>query len=72
MITGVVVTKRGSVDIPDSMKRMMRTLQQHPTASDDSRLQGYEGYQRMITREPRPDKAPSGLGKAQIKTPRLK
>ncbi|MBX3083492.1 MAG: RNA-directed DNA polymerase [Anaerolineae bacterium] len=71
-ITGVVITKHGSVDIPDSMKRIMRTLQQHGTAADDTRLQGYQGYQRMITREPRPEKASAGLGKAPIKSPRLR
>jgi hypothetical protein len=70
MITGVVVTKRGAVDIPDSMKHIMRTLQKQ--GADDTRLQGYEGYQRMITREPRPEQAPAKLGKAPIKTPRLK
>jgi hypothetical protein len=58
-ITGVVVTRRGTVDIPDSMKHIMRTLGRSADPDDQVRLAGYKGYQQMITRPAPPQPEPT-------------
>lgn len=52
-ITGVVLTKRGQVELPESMRRLMRALSQSKDITDRARLAGYEGYEAMIKRAPR-------------------
>ena len=49
-ITGVYLTRQGTVDIPDSMRRIMRVLAHSKDEGDQARLAGYQGYERMITR----------------------
>src|SRR5262249_18228026 len=50
-ITGVVLKRRGDVDIPDSMQRIMRELARSKTPGDQKRLSGYVSYQAMVKRE---------------------
>jgi hypothetical protein len=53
------------VDIPDSMKRIMRHLRRSTNPDNQARLSGYVGYERMITRPPAtPDQV--------TRTPRLR
>jgi RNA-directed DNA polymerase len=52
-ITGLVLTKRGTVDIPDVMKQKMKQLAQSDDEYDTFVLSGYEGYRQMISRNPR-------------------
>lgn len=47
-VTGVVLKCDGSVDIPDSMRRIMRELARSDNPDDRARLAGYQGYQSMI------------------------
>ena len=51
-VTGVILTRRGAVDIPPSMQRIMRILARSDDSDDQVRLAGYEGYRNMITRSP--------------------
>ncbi|MGF1505538.1 MAG: RNA-directed DNA polymerase [Chloroflexi bacterium] len=51
-VTGLILTRGGSVDIPDSMKALMQTLERTATTEEDfQRLAGYEGYRQMVVRE---------------------
>jgi len=52
----VILTRRGAVDIPPSMQRIMRVLARSTDGDDQARLAGYEGYRNMVTRSIR-DKA---------------
>src|SRR5258708_35117261 len=52
-VTGVVLTRRGKVDIPESMQRVIRLLALSENLTDQRRLEGYTGYRRMITRSSR-------------------
>lgn len=49
-VTGLVLTRRGGVDLPDSMKAIMRELKRSQAPEDRQRLVGYEGYRGMIER----------------------
>jgi hypothetical protein len=49
-ITGVHLTRQGTVDIPDSMRRIIRQLARSDDERDQERLAGYIGYEQMITR----------------------
>ncbi|HLY25241.1 MAG TPA: reverse transcriptase family protein [Aggregatilineales bacterium] len=49
-VTGVILTKRGTADIPPSMLRIMQVLARSTDGDDLARLAGYEGYRRMVTR----------------------
>ncbi len=47
-VTGVVLKRDGSVDIPDSIRRIMRELEYSADPADRARLAGYTGYELMI------------------------
>jgi len=47
-VTGVVLKRDGNVDIPDSMRRIMRELARSDNPDDQARLAGYQGYESMI------------------------
>ena len=50
-VTGVILTKRGGVDVPDSMRAIMKTLKRTAKTEEQKRkLAGYEGYRKMIRR----------------------
>src|SRR5262249_4518594 len=52
-VVGVILTRHGSVRLPEELRQRMRVL----AASDDpraaDRLAGYEGYEAMIGQRPR-------------------
>ncbi len=48
-ITGIRLTRQGTVDIPDSMRRIMHALARSDDKHDQERLAGYIGYEQMIT-----------------------
>lgn len=50
-VTGVVLKRRGDVDIPESMQRIMRELARSRNPQDVARLTGYIGYQEMVKRK---------------------
>ncbi|MEP7285037.1 MAG: reverse transcriptase family protein [Chloroflexota bacterium] len=47
-VTGLTLTKRGTVEIPESMQRIIRVLQASDNEADQKRLAGYEGYRSMV------------------------
>lgn len=49
-VTGVVLTRRGGVDIPRPMRRLMDELARSDDDADTLRLCGYEAYRRMVRR----------------------
>lgn len=49
-ITGTVLLKNGSVDIPPTLRDHMKQLAQSRDPYDQFRLAGYEGYRQMIRR----------------------
>jgi len=49
-ITGVILTRHGSVRLPERLGRVMRTLGRSADAHDARRLEGYLGYAEMVTR----------------------
>jgi len=52
-ITGVVLTRRGRVRLPDHLRRTMHTLRYSDDPRDADRLAGYVGYQAMVRKRPR-------------------
>lgn len=48
IITGIVLKRDGSTDIPDTMKQKIKRLAQSDSAADGARLMGYLGYQQMV------------------------
>lgn len=52
-ITGVILTRRGRVRLPDRLRQTMLALQRSDDPRDADRLAGYEGYQAMVLRRPR-------------------
>src|SRR5262249_59677888 len=52
-VTGIVLTRRGNVDIPESMQRVMRILALSENPTEQKRLEGYVGYRAMVTRSAR-------------------
>lgn len=52
-ITGVILTHRGHVRLPDHLRRRMRILVQSNDPRDAYRLAGYLGYRAMIHKRPR-------------------
>jgi RNA-directed DNA polymerase len=51
-ITGVILTRRGRVRLPDHLRRVMRRLKHSDNPHDACRLAGYFGYQAMIQIRP--------------------
>jgi hypothetical protein len=51
-ITGVILTRHGRVCLPAAMKRRMRKLGRSADPRDAARLEGYRGYEAMVTRRP--------------------
>jgi hypothetical protein len=51
-VTGLVLTKRGEVDVPDSMREIMKELRRSDDENDLFRLAGYEGYRQMLQQSP--------------------
>jgi RNA-directed DNA polymerase len=51
-ITGVILTHRG-VRLPEAMKRKMRRLAGSDDPADARRLDGYLGYEAMVTKRPK-------------------
>jgi RNA-directed DNA polymerase len=49
-VTGLVLKRRGGVDIPDSMRYVMKCLAASDDPGDQRRLTGYRGYESMIRR----------------------
>jgi RNA-directed DNA polymerase len=47
-VTGLTLTSRGGVEIPDSMRRIMTLLSRSDDPQDMMRLAGYHGYQSMV------------------------
>jgi RNA-directed DNA polymerase len=47
-ITGVILTKRGTVALTDELKHKIRTLESSDDEADQHRLAGYRGFQHMI------------------------
>jgi hypothetical protein len=52
-VTGVVLTRRGGVRLPDAMRRTMRGLWLSTDPHDAERLAGYRGYRAMVRTRPR-------------------
>jgi hypothetical protein len=51
-VTGVVLTRAGGVRLPDHLRRLMRELARSGDPGAAARLDGYEGYAAMVTRDP--------------------
>jgi RNA-directed DNA polymerase len=49
-VTGLVLRRRGGVDLPDSMRGVMRLLAASNDPGDQRRLAGYRGYESMVRR----------------------
>src|SRR5262249_54303623 len=47
-VTGLTLTRRGQVEIRESMLRIMRLLSTSGDSHDQARLAGYRGYSRMV------------------------
>lgn len=47
-ITGAVLTRNGRVRVPEHIQKIMKDLRRSDDPYDLSRLEGYEGYQKMI------------------------
>ena len=47
-VTGLTLTRRGQVDIPDSMLRIMKLLAKSAEPDDKAQLAGYRGYAAMV------------------------
>ena len=52
-ITGVILTRRGRIHLPDRLRRAMRALEHSDDPRAADRLAGYQGYQAMVRRRPR-------------------
>jgi RNA-directed DNA polymerase len=52
-ITGVILTRRGGVRLPDDMRLAMRALARSNDPDDAQRLAGYLGYEAMVRKRPR-------------------
>jgi hypothetical protein len=63
-ITGVILTSRG-VRLPDAMKRRMRRLAGSDDPADAQRLEGYLGYEAMVTKRPKGTQAPQPARRAK-------
>jgi hypothetical protein len=57
-VTGLTLTRRGGVEIPDSMRRIMTILSQSDEPQDVERLAGYHGYEQMVANGERRLNAP--------------
>jgi hypothetical protein len=51
-VTGVVLTRQGRVRLPDELQRVMLKLAWSRSPRDIQRLEGYRGYEAMVTRRP--------------------
>jgi hypothetical protein len=49
-VTGLILRRRGEVDLPDSMRCVMKLLAASDDPGDQRRLTGYRGYESMIRR----------------------
>lgn len=49
-VTGAVLTRSGRVRLPERIRRVMRALAVSPKPRDAKRLEGYEGYEEMLTK----------------------
>jgi hypothetical protein len=52
-ITGVILTRRGGVRLPDSLRRAMQALEGSDDPYDADRLAGYRGFSAMVRKRPR-------------------
>jgi hypothetical protein len=52
VITGVILTRQGHIRLPDALKRLMRKLSRSVDPHDAVRLEGYQGYEAMVTQRP--------------------
>lgn len=50
-VTGVILTRRGGVDVPPPMQQLMDELTRSDDDYDAFRLEGYEAYRRMVRRD---------------------
>jgi hypothetical protein len=51
-ITGVILTRRGSVRLPDHLRQAMASLEESDDPHDAERLAGYLGYEAMVQKRP--------------------
>lgn len=51
-ITGAVLTRGGGVRLPERVRAVMRELARSSDPRAEQRLNGYAGYERMVTRSP--------------------
>jgi hypothetical protein len=51
-ITGVILTRRGGVRLPDRLRQVMQELARSKDGRDARRLEGYRGYAEMVARRP--------------------
>jgi RNA-directed DNA polymerase len=51
-ITGVILTRRGRVRLPEHIHEVMQSLRRSADARDAQRLQGYLAYAAMVARRP--------------------
>jgi hypothetical protein len=52
-VTGVILTRTGGVRLPDRVRAVMRKLARSADPHDAERLEGYYGYEDMVTGKPR-------------------
>jgi hypothetical protein len=51
-ITGVILTRRGDIRLPERVRHVMQSLSRSADSRDARRLEGYRAYAAMITRRP--------------------
>lgn len=68
-ITGLILTRRSRVRLPDVLRRLMRELSMSKDPHDLQRLVGYEGYEAMVTARPRRSSTPRERSEAPSRTP---
>ena len=54
---GVVLARTGGVRVPDRVRDVMRKLARSADTRDAARLEGYRGYEDMVTGRPRKKRA---------------
>jgi len=52
-ITGLILTRHGRIRLPDKLRRTMQNLARSDDPRDAQRLEGYRGYEAMVTKRPR-------------------
>jgi hypothetical protein len=56
-ITGVILTRRGRVRLPDRLRQVIQDLRRSTEVRDVKRLEGYRAYAAMVSRRPKPRSA---------------